>query len=93
MSDQLHSMVSEVLRRVQRIEAVVVKQAAVKAAYTTAEFATLVRRNEYTVREWCRLGRVHATKRACGRGCSQEWSLSHDELVRYQTDGLLPLRV
>lgn len=92
MSEVLHSMVSDVLRCVRRIEDAVVRQATIKAAYTIAEFAKLVRRDESTVREWCRLRRVNATKRACGRGCSQEWSLSHEELVRYQSERLLPLK-
>jgi hypothetical protein len=95
MNDMIGSdntVMVEILQRVRRIEDALMKQASVKAAYTTAEFAKLVQRDEYTVREWCRLRRVNATKRACGRGSSQEWSLSHDQLVRYQSEGLLPIR-
>jgi hypothetical protein len=63
----------------------------VQAAYSTDEFARLVGRAEYTVREWCRLGRIKANKRVCGRGNSPEWSIPHDELERYRAEGLRPL--
>ncbi len=61
-----------------------------KEFYTTAEVADILKRAEFTVREWCRLGRVWASKRACGRGDSKEWVIAHDELRRIQNDGLLP---
>ena len=91
MNGSENSVMVEILQRVRRIEDALVKQATVKAAYTTGEFAKIVQRDEYTIREHCRLGRLNASKRACGRGCSQEWSLSHEELVRYQIEGLLPV--
>jgi len=46
---------------------------------------------EFTVREWCRQGRVEAGKRPCGRGRSREWTVSHKELTRLRNEGLLPL--
>ena len=58
--------------------------------YSVSEVADVLGRAEFTVREWCRLGRVHAAKRECGRGNSQEWIVSHEELIRIQNDGLLP---
>jgi hypothetical protein len=69
-----------------------VAQRAVKDWYTTAEIAKILDKAEFTVREYCRLGRVRAEKRPCGRGKSQEWIVSHDELTRLRNDGLLPLR-
>jgi hypothetical protein len=80
-------------RRLEKLEALLnqlVQQRAVKDWYTTAEAAPLLGRAEFTVREWCRLGRVHARKRACGRGQSQEWIISHQELQRIRNEGLLP---
>tara|TARA_R110002111_G_scaffold225795_1_gene287503 strand:- start:4109 stop:4381 length:273 start_codon:yes stop_codon:yes gene_type:complete len=62
-----------------------------KEYYSTAEVAQILNRAEWTVREWCRLGRVYAEKRKCGRGSSNEWMISHDELRRIQNEGLLPL--
>ena len=59
--------------------------------YTVREIAEILERSEFTVREWCRLGRVYADKRACGRGHSQEWIISAKELKRIQNEGLLPI--
>jgi hypothetical protein len=76
-----------------RIEAALnslVEQRIPKAWYSTAEAARVLGRAEFTVREWCRLGRVKAEKRRCGRGRSQEWMIPHAELLRYQNEGLLP---
>lgn len=59
--------------------------------YTVRELAQILDRSEFTVREWCRLGRVLADKRACGRGNSKEWIVSSEELKRVQNEGLLPI--
>lgn len=61
----------------------------VKEYYTTLEVAHILRKKAYTVREWCRLGRVNAQKAFSGRGLDDEWRISHDELVRIQNEGLL----
>jgi transposase len=62
-----------------------------KDFYSTQEVAEQVGKAEFTVREWCRLGRIRAAKRATGRGRSQEWMVSHAELTRVRNEGLLPL--
>lgn len=80
--------------RLDRIEAslnLLVQQRMVKDWYTTTEFARIVDRAEFTVREWCRLNRIQAQKRACGRGPTQEWMIAHEALVHYQNHGLLPV--
>lgn len=59
--------------------------------YSTADVADLLGKTEYTVREWARAGRVLAEKRATGRGRSREWMISHEELMRIKSEGLLPL--
>jgi hypothetical protein len=64
----------------------------VKEFYTVIEFAKLVGLAQYTIRDHCLSGRLKAGKRACGRGNSLEWSIPHSELVRYQNEGLLPLK-
>ena len=61
-----------------------------KEWYGTDEFAGLVGKAEFTVREWCRLGRVRAEKKKCGRGPASEWIISHAELTRIRNEGLLP---
>lgn len=83
----------EVLMRLHRIEQQLeqlLRTKAVKDWYTTAEVAAIVGKAEFTVREWCRLRRVSAEKRPCGRGAAQEWIVSHEELTRLRNEGLLP---
>jgi hypothetical protein len=83
----------EVLTRLDHIEALLaalVEQRTVKEWYSTAEVATILSRAEFTVREWCRLGRVRAEKKKCGRGATSEWIISHEELARIRNEGLLP---
>jgi len=77
--------------QVVAIASVVRSQQTVKSSYTTLEVATLLEKKPYTVREWCRLQRVNATKAMCGRGCEEEWRISHEELLRIQNEGLLPI--
>lgn len=81
--------------RLDRIEAmllVLVERQTVREWYATEEFARLVSKAEFTVREWCRLGRIHAEKRRSGRGAFSAWVISHQELLRFQREGLLPIR-
>ena len=63
-----------------------------KESYTTAEAAKILQRRPYTVREWCRLGRVNAYKTESGRGIDEEWRISREELIRIQNEGLLEAR-
>jgi hypothetical protein len=82
--------------RPQKIEsmlAVLVERQMVKEFYEVEEFARLVGKAEFTVREWARLKRIRAQKRKSGRGAFATWVISHDELLRYQREGLLPLTV
>lgn len=83
----------EIIERLQRIEAALdqlVQQREIKEWYTTEEVASIVGKAPFTVREWCRLGRVRAEKRDCGRGNSREWMIGNEELRRIQNQGLLP---
>ncbi len=82
-----------VLDRLDRIESslsMLVDRQTGKEWYTTAEIAKLLGKSEFTVREWCRHRRLSAQKRVSGRGKYQSWVISHEELLRYQRDGLLP---
>ena len=84
---------NEILERLERIEAaleILVKERRVQDWYDTKAAAEFLGKSPYTVREYCRLGRIHAQKRACGRGNSEEWMISHDELMRIKAEGLLP---
>ncbi len=77
----------EKLERIETALAELLRQKAVKEWYSTAEVAVLVGKAEYTVREWCRQGRVAAEKAPNGRG----WLISHAELTRVRNYGPLPI--
>ncbi len=71
------------------VELVTVK-GTVKEFYTTEEAAVLLGKRPFTVRNWCRLGRVNAVKSRAGRGGEEEWRIAHAEVLRIQNEGLLP---
>jgi hypothetical protein len=90
-----HLSVDTVYNQLDRIEDMVgrlLKRETKKDWYTVAELAALVGKAEFTVREWCRCGRLQAEKRGSGRGLSKDWVVSHVEVDRYQREGLLPIR-
>ena len=83
----------EITSRLDRIEGILtalVERQTVKDFYDVEEFARLVGKAPFTVREWARLGRVRGQKRGSGRGAHASWVFPHDELLRYQKEGLLP---
>jgi hypothetical protein len=63
-----------------------------KPDYTTREIAELMRRKEFTVREWCRLGRINARKSSTMSGRAARWTVPFDEYTRLRREGLLPIR-
>ena len=84
---------TELSQRLDRIEQLlreVVSQRTVKEWYATSEVAKMLGKAEFTVREYCRLGRIRAEKKDCGRGVAGEWKIAHEELTRIRNDGLLP---
>lgn len=60
-----------------------------QASYSTREFAERIGLSDWTVRNYCRLGRLRAAKKRSGRGAHPEWVLSHEELERYRKEGLI----
>lgn len=92
--ETLMERIEELLERMRNVEASVahlVELRTVKDWYTTEELAQIVGKAEFTVREWCRLGRIRAEKRNSGRGKFHAWVVSHAELQRFQREGLLPV--
>lgn len=82
--------VEEKLDHIVAMLSVLVERQQVKEWYATAEFAAQVAKAEFTVRSWCRLGRIRARKKLSGRSKHTAWAISHEELQRYRRDGLLP---
>ena len=86
-------MDSELRERLERIEEkleALLKQPLEQEFYSTADVAKRLGKAEWTVREWCRLRRIIAEKRLCGRGATKEWMISQEEFCRIQNEGLLP---
>ena len=87
--------IESVIERLDRIEAalaVLVERQTVKDFYEIEEFAKIVEKAPFTCREWARLGRIRAEKKNSGRGPHARWVVSHQELLRYQREGLLTIR-
>jgi len=82
------------LERLERLEGMLsslVEQQTVRDWYTTEQAAQMLGKAEFTVRQWCRLGRIVARKKESGRGKHTAWAISREELHRYQREGLLPV--
>jgi hypothetical protein len=61
-----------------------------KEFYTVDEFAARFKRSPYTCREYCRHGRLRATKQRSGRGKYCAWVISRAEVLRFEEEGMLP---
>jgi predicted site-specific integrase-resolvase len=84
----------ERLERIEAMLAALVERQPVQEWYTPHQAARLLGKSEFTVREWCRLGRIRASKKNSGRGKHAAWAIAKDELLRLQREGLLkPARV
>lgn len=82
---KLEALSRQVETLARKIDALVAEQAE-KEWYTVDEVALLVRRARWTVREWCRDGRVRAKKLAG----SDKWMIGREELRRLRAEGLRP---
>lgn len=80
------------LMRIEELLVALISRQQIRGWYSVEEFARLVGRSEFTCREWCRNGRVQAIKKQSGRGAHTSWAISHEELERYQREGLRPAR-
>lgn len=80
----------ERLTRIEAMLAALMEVRQVREWYAVDEFALIVGRSEFTVREWCRRGRIHACKKESGRGAHASWTIAHAELLRFQREGLRP---
>jgi hypothetical protein len=90
----MNPQLDELFERLSAIEQalqLLVQRETAREWYTTEQFAQLAGKAEFTVREWCRYGRLNAKKQLSGRGAFPAWVISHQELLRYQREGLLPI--
>jgi len=82
--------IDEHFAEMKALLAVLAERPQIRDWYTTEQFAHLIGRAEFTVREMCRHGRIRAEKMLSGRGAYPQWAISHAEFLRYQKEGLLP---
>jgi hypothetical protein len=87
---QLLNETRDAIRRVEEKQARLDAQEPPRQFYTTKEFAERVDRSEYTVRQWCKNGRINAQKRPGGRGAYDEWQIPASEPQRFLDYGFLP---
>jgi len=85
----LSTQLEERLERIESLLTALVDRQRVQEFYEVEQFAALVGKAPFTVREWCRLGRLNVEKKDSGRGAHKRWVISHEELERYRRAGLL----
>jgi hypothetical protein len=88
----LSAAIVEYLKEIQQAINELKEKEIVREVYSVEEFSKLIGREVFTTREYCRLNRVNAKKKLSGRGRSLEWVITHQELLRYRAEGLLPLQ-
>ena len=59
-----------------------------RSSYSVEEVAAMLGRTSFTVRQWCRNGRIEATKRQERRGGAELWSIAAEEVERHRNEGL-----
>lgn len=79
----------ERLEKIETMLDVLLQRQQVQEWYSVEQFARIVGRAEFTCREWCRTARIKAAKKHSGRGAHSSWVIAHEELQRYQREGLL----
>ena len=92
MSVSSEQNIGERLANIENLLLGLLREREQRENYSVEQFAERVGRDPFTVREWCRLGRIHAGKKGSGRGRYQAWVIGHAELLRFEREGLLPIR-
>ena len=77
------------LEKIEQLLLALVEREQVREWYSTEQFARAIGKSEFSVRYWCRTGRLQARKKDSGRGAHTAWVIPHEELQRYQREGLL----
>ena len=63
--------IGQQLKKIELLLEIPISNEMKKDYYSTSEVAKILGRSDWTVREWCRLGRVWAAKRLAGRGVAK----------------------
>lgn len=87
IATRVEQLMEHVLRLYERIGNV---EGESPPAVSVEQAARLLGRQPFTVREWCRNGRMKA-HRATARGPYAEWRIPMDSIRAYQANGLLPI--
>ena len=91
--DELSAKLDSLIQRVDDLAAMISQMHPPASAvsgrtwYNVAEAAEQMGKAVFTVREWCRLGRLAADRRS-GSGKGQGWMIAATEIERYRNDGL-----
>ena len=92
-SESIVTMLSQIIATQRRLEILLTKSySRSQQWFSTEEVASEIGRRPFTVRQWCRLGRLQARKRVTGRGGIAEWEIPLEELERYRNHGLRELQ-
>src|SRR3954468_18502715 len=86
---RLAAKLDEMQATLNQIHGMIAGPKATREWDTVEEVAAMLNKTPYTVREWCREGRINATKRPERRGGAELWSISAAEVARYKDEGLL----
>lgn len=89
---RIEAQLAEMREMILQIQARLGGPQLTRESYNVDEAAKLLGKRPYTVREWCRDGRINASKRSERRGGAELWSISAAEIARYKDEGLLPPR-
>lgn len=90
---QLHDLILDLKEHMARLEdRLPEKVGETPQVFSVIEAAKLLRRKPFTVREWCRQGRIRCHRAESGRGPYTEWRIPMESIRAYQANGLLPSR-
>ena len=95
MSTYIENSLDDLHRKIRLIHAMLEKLLAERTDrdwYDIDEAALVLGLDPWTLRNYCRLGRVHADKKRSGRGRHKSWIISRAEIQRVQREGLLPFK-
>jgi hypothetical protein len=82
---------SEEMKRMNGVLEELLKRQTIKEYYDTEEFADLTGLKPKTVRDYLNEGRLKGQKKQCGHGRSKQWAIPHEELLRFEREGRLPV--